>query len=61
LDLEGRGRGEVGEGEKKKELIHSDSGVKMGAGGKVLALEEKDFARRPTTFLATSRCTWVGI
>jgi hypothetical protein len=29
----GRGRGEVGEVGKKKELIHSDSAVEMGVGG----------------------------
>jgi len=53
LDLEGRGRGEFGEGGKKKELIHSDSGIEMGVGGKVLDLEEKKSTRRPTNFLDT--------
>jgi len=53
LDLEGRRTGEDGEGERKRELIHSDLGIDMEVGGKVLVLEEKYSARRPTTFLAT--------
>ena len=53
MDLEGGGRGEVGEGGRKKEMIQSDSIVEVGVKGKDLNLEIKTSARRPTNFLAT--------